>query len=60
MGYRPFFPSVDDDDELVRACIELALIYNCDPYVFLNKHEDEVLRLYKISQQVAADNNARS
>lgn len=44
----------------MRACIELALIYNCDPYVFLNKHEDEVLRLYKISQQVAADNNARS
>lgn len=41
----------------MQACIELGLIFKCDPYIFLNKTEDEVLRLYKVTQETIANNS---
>jgi hypothetical protein len=31
----------------VTACIDLALVYKCDPYIFLDRAADEVDALYR-------------
>jgi hypothetical protein len=36
-------------DELVTGCIDLALIYKCDPYIFLDRPSEEIELLYKIT-----------
>ena len=48
MGDLPFFYT-SAVDELVTASIDLALIYRCSPYIFLERPEREVLELYRLT-----------
>jgi hypothetical protein len=34
---------------LLSAAIDLALIFKCDPYVFLNIPETEIAELYRLT-----------
>lgn len=48
MGGVPFFHS-DAVADLTEACIELALLYKCDPFVFLDRPEHEIIELYRLT-----------
>jgi hypothetical protein len=48
LGDLPFFYSGALDD-LVNASIDLALIFKCDPFIFLNRPSHEVFELYRLT-----------
>jgi hypothetical protein len=41
LGSDAFFYA-NAGEGLIDTCLELALIYKCDPYVFLDKTEEEI------------------
>ncbi len=50
MDHLPFFHP-DAVADLIGASIELALIYKCDPYRFLDLGEHEVAELYRLTAE---------
>jgi hypothetical protein len=50
VGDLPFFYT-GTVDEAVECAIDLALIYHCDPFLFLQRPSHEVFTLYKMTQQ---------
>lgn len=45
MGGGPFFRA-GHADFLVKACLDLALTFRCDPYTFLDRPAGEVVALW--------------
>jgi hypothetical protein len=43
---------VSAGDALVEACLELALVYHCDPDVFLRRPMREIVELYRRTDRV--------
>lgn len=50
MGNVAFFYTGGIDD-LVTACLDLALVYQCNPYVFLDRSAEEVMELYRLTNE---------
>lgn len=46
-------------DNLVDAGLELALIYHCDPYIFLNRPAQEVADIYRRTNDILARQRAQ-
>jgi hypothetical protein len=38
-------------DDIINACIDLALTYKCDPFIFLNMPPDQVNTLYRMTNR---------
>lgn len=50
MGNLPFFYT-GTVDEAVECAIDLALVFHCDPFIFLNRPSHQVFSLYKATQK---------
>jgi hypothetical protein len=50
----PFFHP-DSVDALVKAGVDLGLIYHCDPFRFLSMPEDALAELYRVTIERARD-----
>ena len=49
MGDLPFFRAQSLDDPIV-ASIDLAIFYRCDPFTFLERPQNEVMELYRLTK----------
>lgn len=46
MEPRPLF-SAETGNDILDACLDLALVFKCDPFVFLEKPEHVIRELYR-------------
>jgi hypothetical protein len=49
VGLAFFYPG--SIDEVVDACIDLALVFKCNPFSFLEMPEREVMELYRLTAE---------
>ena len=41
----------ENAEDLIVTCIDLALVYKCDPFTFLNMPSEQTNMLYKLTSK---------